>query len=117
MQVQQEIDHQLARAVIGHLPTTITLYDRNVTGGQQMGCLAGLTLCEHWMVLQKPEFVFGVVRALCGEMAHLLEDRRVVHTAQFPTGQRCGVHSDRMMLGSRWMAARSRSTSASFWAT
>ncbi|MNI20362.1 hypothetical protein D3C73_738430 [compost metagenome] len=91
--VQQQISHQLARAVVGHLTTTVDLHHRNITGKQQMLGLAGLALGEHRRVFDQPDLVGGIVAAFVGEALHGMPDRLVSHLAELAKAQHPGHHS------------------------
>ena len=65
-QIQHQIGHQLPRAMIGHLPTTLDLDDRNITGRQHMFSLARLPLGKYPGVLQQPDFVGSIGATLLG---------------------------------------------------
>ncbi|MNP21365.1 hypothetical protein D3C76_1139790 [compost metagenome] len=91
--VQQQISHQLAGAVVGHLTTTVDLHHRNITGKQQMLGLAGLALGEHRRVFHQPDLVGGIVAAFVGEALHGMPDRLVSHLAELAKAQHPGHHS------------------------
>ena len=77
VQLQQQIHHQLAGAVIGDLPATVGLYNRDRRQLQDVFRLAGRP-GEYRRVLQQPQFVCGVGVALCGECLHRGERRQLV---------------------------------------
>ncbi|MNY21913.1 hypothetical protein D3C86_1554920 [compost metagenome] len=91
--VQQQISHQLAGAVVGHLTTTVDLHHRNIPGKQQVLGLAGLALGEHRGMLNQPDLVGGIAAAFVGEALHGMPDWLVSHLAEFAKAQRARHHS------------------------
>ncbi|MNE57893.1 hypothetical protein D3C80_1528840 [compost metagenome] len=75
--IKQQVSHQLARTVIGHLAAPVGLHYWNIAGHQQVLGLARLALGEHRRVLHQPDLVASFGAALVGEPAHGLEHRLV----------------------------------------
>ncbi len=88
--VHQHVEHQLARAVIGHLTAAIALHHRDIAGGEQVFGLAGLPLGVDGVMLHHPELVRGVGGAAVGEGLHGIPYRLVGTTAQLSHQQLAG---------------------------
>ena len=88
--IHQHVEHQLARAVIGHLAAAITLHHRDVARGEQVFGLAGLALGVDGVMLHHPELVRGVGGAIVGERLHGVPHRLVGATAQLSDEQLAG---------------------------
>ncbi|KPW13673.1 Uncharacterized protein ALO42_05448 [Pseudomonas syringae pv. atrofaciens] len=86
--VQHQISHQLARAMISHLAATIDLYDRNITRQQQMLGLAGLSLGENRRMLDQPDFIGSLATTLVGKALHGVPGGFVIDQAQITKTQR-----------------------------
>ncbi len=57
LQVQQRVQHDLPRAVVGHLPAAIDVDHGDITRHQHVLILAGLAEREHGIVLDQPQLV------------------------------------------------------------
>ena len=82
MQIQQQVDHDLAGAVVGDLAATVDLDQRNADIAQDVLRFAGLAQGVDRGVLDNPEFVRGLGGAVGGERLHGFEGRRVVDLPQ-----------------------------------
>ncbi|CAM5247458.1 hypothetical protein RLIN73S_05283 [Rhodanobacter lindaniclasticus] len=89
-QVDQRVADDLAGAVVGHLAAAIDRHHRNVAGRQHVLHLAGLAEGEHRVVLQQPQLVRRVRRAVVGERAHRPPRRLVRLAAEAANVQRQG---------------------------
>ena len=67
LEVEQRVDHQLARTVVGHLPAAVDLHDGDVAGAEQVLGLRVHAEREHRRVLEEPDLVGGVWPALVDE--------------------------------------------------
>ena len=61
-QVDQRIDDELPRAVVGHLPAAVDADHRDVAGREQVLGPAVQALREDRRVLEEPDFVRRLVR-------------------------------------------------------
>jgi hypothetical protein len=91
-QVEQHVNHHLARTVIGNLAAAIALHQRDAEIAQQVLGSAGLTEGEYRRVLAAPQFVGGRVAARGGEVDHRLPGLLVVDAPEI-TNQQRGLHS------------------------
>ena len=91
-QVHQRVGHQLAGAVVRHLPAAVDLHDRDVARRQHVLRLAGLAEREHRIMLDEPQFVGGVLAACIGELLHRAPDRLVRLPAQIADLPPAGGH-------------------------
>ena len=78
LQVEQQVDDDLAGAVVGDLAAAVDLHDRDADVAQQVFGLAGQAQREHRRVLAEPEFVRRVGVARGGEVLHRAPGRLVV---------------------------------------
>ena len=112
-QVDEQIHHQLARAVVGDLPAAVDLDHRDVGGAQQMLRLARLPEGVDRRMLQPPQLVGGVVVAPVGEGLHRAPGRLVGRAAQFAhhAGRRpARAHSTTLTIG--WLESSRYSASS-----
>ena len=96
--VEHEVPDQLARPMVGDLPTSVGLYHRNLAWRQKVLGLACLALGEYRSMLGQPDFVAGIGSTRLGEGAHGGEDLRVVSEAEV-------TDPDRRGLAARWRVA------------
>jgi hypothetical protein len=82
-QVDQRIDHELTRAVIGDLSAAIDANDWDVTCGENMRGIGIHAEREHRLVLEHPDLVGCVRIAHIREALHGLPRRQIGHTAEF----------------------------------
>src|SRR5690606_2386462 len=90
--IQQEVHHQLARPVIGHLAATVRLYNRDAVRVEDVFGFAGLTLGKHGRMFQDPELVTGISVAPLDEVAHALPGGVVILQAQAAHEDGAGGH-------------------------
>ena len=57
LEIEEEVEHPLAGAVVGDLAAAVDLDDGDIAGGEDVFGFAGLTLGEDAGVLQEPELV------------------------------------------------------------
>src|SRR5574343_17569 len=81
-QVEQHVDHYLARAVVGHLATAVDLDQRYTDVAQDVLRLAGLAEGVDRRVLDDPQLVRRFGCAGGREVLHGLEGRLVIDPAQ-----------------------------------
>jgi hypothetical protein len=81
-QVEQQVDHDLAGAVVGDLAAAVDLHHRDADVAQQVFRLARQALGEYRRMFAEPEFVGRVGAARGGEFLHRGEGRRVVDAAE-----------------------------------
>jgi hypothetical protein len=82
-QIDQWIDYELARTVIGDLSAAIGANDWNVTCSENMRGIGIHAEREHRLVLEHPDLVGRVRSAHIREVLHGLPRRQISHTAEF----------------------------------
>jgi hypothetical protein len=81
-QVEQQIDHDLARAVVSDLAAAVDLDDRDADILQNVFRLAGLTERVNRRMFDDPQFVGRFRLAAGGKGLHRLPGRLVLNPAQ-----------------------------------
>ena len=84
-QVDQRIDHELARAVIGHLPAAIDLHHRDIPAARARARARAFIPSVNTGGCSRNQISSGVSRAaLIGEALHGAPGRLVLHAAEPP---------------------------------
>ena len=87
VEVEQEVDADLAGAVVGDLAAAVDLHQRDTDIPQQVLRLSGLAQGEYRGVFDDPQFIGGF-RCACGrEFLHCGESWRVLHAPEPPHPQ------------------------------
>ncbi len=76
-EIDQQINHELPRPVIRHLPTAIALHHRNVTGMEYVFAFAVQTKCEYRRMFHHPHFVCSFGATLRSKSLHCPPDRNI----------------------------------------
>jgi hypothetical protein len=90
LQVDQRIDHEHPRSVVGDLAAAVDLYDRYVAGCQQVLATGIQTQREYRAVLCEPDLVGRFGSARIGEALHGPPKRLIVLQPEFTDGDRRG---------------------------
>jgi len=77
-QIDERIHNQLPGPVVGDLTPAISAHHRNVPRSEHMRRVGVNTKGEYGFMLEHPDFICGVKRALIGEALHRLPDRQVL---------------------------------------
>ncbi|OHV13049.1 hypothetical protein BH688_03370 [Kushneria phosphatilytica] len=80
--IQQGIGDQLPGPMVGHLTTTIRLYNRDVACHQHMLGTPGLPLSKDRGMLDQPKLIGNPGITFIGEASHGLPDRYIVTLSQ-----------------------------------
>src|SRR5690606_18054823 len=110
-QVQQRVEHDLARAVVGHLAAAVHVQHRDVARRQHVLRLAGLAQGEHRLVLDQPQLVRRVLATGIGEALHRPPHRLVSLAAEVEHPRR----ARRARRGGRGLAGAHRVHFTSGW--
>ena len=78
IKIDERVNHQLTRTVIGHLTTTIDLHDLNIARRKQMIAACIEAQCKYGPVLREPDLVRSRLRPGIGQVLHRVPDRFVV---------------------------------------
>lgn len=86
-EIEQDVDHELTGAMVGHLTPTVGAHDGDVAEIDEVLALPGPTEGEHGRMLEKPYLVSGVRAALRGELTHRLPGRAIIATSEVANGE------------------------------
>ena len=80
--IQQTVNHDLPRTVIGDLSAAIDFDDWNIAGAEQMLRLAGQSLGKHRRMFNLPEFIDSIRITGIGKRPHGVKDWQVFAASQ-----------------------------------